>query len=574
MKKLVFDDFQARIHQASLPAESDDESPVLEHEPVATEKPQMSRRVAATKPEAKPAEFQISDFFDLNSDVFKSPANEASQPELRTEFDFLLNKVLAVVKDVVFAHSVAFFWANREKEQMVCEAKAGDSENFLPSRRFPMGHDIVTQIATGGKPQLISHVNPSSERELIPYYHKVEYVKSLVGVPVYYPAKPSGTVSAEPVGVLVVDSTTEDAFGHETIGLLGQFTKLISALIKSSTDKYDLLLDAELLSSIRRLQERIRGDFSALTIAQSLADEAGRMLNWNFLSVVLHDEVKRAWAVKKVVSRLQETYVGSEEMVDFSESVVGRTIKNNTHQVIHDLEAESAPRYYRGEKFANTGSFVSVPISSLNKCYGALNVESRDKFNFSRKDIEILYRLTDNAASALEILYMNDIIKEFVITDDITGVYSKKFFRKRMQEEMSRADDYGSELSFLLLTIDHPNKIAERYGQDGLETVLIEVAKILRAAIRPYDCIGRYDYNRFGVLLIGTAANDAYLWAEKIRKTITSHIVSIDGKNFSVTVSMGVCGALEGMNTDELLDHATAVLHKGMEAGGNTVRVF
>ncbi len=74
----------------------------------------------------------------------------------------------------------------------------------------------------------------------------------------------------QPVAVIAVDSKASDDFDRSLL-TLGKFTKLISALIKSYNDKYDLLLDSELLSSIRRLQDRVRTDFSLGTIIQSLA---------------------------------------------------------------------------------------------------------------------------------------------------------------------------------------------------------------------------------------------------------------------------------------------------------------
>lgn len=586
MKKLVFDDFLYHPRSKSAPGTKEKQEDLPAQEVRKSTLLEQSQATASTThvrlidPKAKPGmktvsqEFQLSDFFDLDSEIFKGEVSESGHSEFRNEFDFLLNKVLVVIKDVVFAHSVAFFWANRDKQQMVCEARITESMSFLSSGRFAMGQDIVSQIAHSGKPEMITHVNPSSEKELLRYYEQVEFVKSFVGVPVFYPTHGNEQSASEPVGVIVADSTMEDAYGQETIALLGQFTKLISALIKTSTDKYDLLLDVELLNAIRRLQERIRTEFTASTIAHALADESSKLLNWNFLSVVLHDEVKRGWATKKVINRVQESYVPPEQLIDFDESIVGNAVKQNTHQLIQDLEVQHVPRYYRGEKLANIGSFLSVPISSLNKCYGALNVESRDRFNFSRKDIEILYRLSENAASAFEILYLNDTIKEYVIVDDTTNAFSKKFFLKKLQEELLRADDYGTELSFLLMSVDHSNKIIDRYGQEAFEMLLADIVKILRAGIRPYDAVGRYDYNRFGVILVNTTANEAYIWAEKMRKTIASHIIAADGKNFSVTVSAGISGLIEEMKVERLIEHATTVLHKGMEAGGNSVRVF
>lgn len=182
--------------------------------------------------------------------------------------------------------------------------------------------------------------------------------------------------------------------------------------------------------------------------------------------------------------------------------------------------------------------------------------------------------MTSNAAKALEVLYMNDIIKEYVIIDDITGVYSRKFFLQRVDEEMKRSDDSGMELSLLLVSVDHAHEIVQRFGQDGFDRVMNSLAKAIRGSIRQYDFVGRLETNRFGIILTNTAANDAYLWSEKIRKTVSGHIIELDGKSFSMTISVGVAGVLEGLGRDELMENAVTVLHKASTAGGNAVRVY
>ncbi len=77
-----------------------------------------------------------------------------------------------------------------------------------------------------------------------------------------------------------------------------------------------------------------------------------------------------------------------------------------------------------------------------------------------------------------------------------------------------------------------------------------------------------------GVLLVNTTASEAYLWAEKVRKQIASHIITIDGKNLSLTVSVGVCGLTEGMHKDEMIAGTSRLLSKAIEDGGNLVRVL
>jgi diguanylate cyclase (GGDEF)-like protein len=482
-----------------------------------------------------------------------------------------LNKALLALKEVVLAHTVAFFWANREKNQLVLETTATDSQNFMTSKRFAIENDVLSQVASNGQPQLLGKINPISEKDLIRYYESTEYIKSVVAVPVYF-FKDEG--SRLPVGVIVADSKAEDTFGAETLGLLGNYTKLVSALIKSYTDKYDLLLDSELLSSIRRMHDRIKSDPTEVTILNSLAEEAGRLVNWDFLTIAMYGDEQRGWVLQKVVNRGSYAYVVPDQVIDFNESLVGKVIRANAIEGINDVATEQPVRFHKSEKIDSEGSFLCVPISSTNRCYGALTLESRTKANFAGKEVETIYRLVENVALALEVLYMNDLVKDFVIVDQLTGSFNKKHFMKKLEEEIQRAEDFGQELALVSLVIDNVQELVNRHGSEGFDSILNQIAKIVRANIRTYDIVGRQDTDGMGVLLINTTASEAYLWAEKVRKQIASHIITLGGKSFSVTLSAGVCGLADGMHRDEMIAGTTRVLSKAVEDGGNLVRVL
>jgi diguanylate cyclase (GGDEF)-like protein len=559
MKRLLFDDFQSQGGKyvvKEIPEEA-------EKSVVPSTKTVQS--VVVTTKEDKVQEFQISDFFDLDSDIFRSDA------EPRSEFNFLLAKALIALKEVLFAHSVAFFWANREKNQLVLEASASDSQNFMSKKRFGIESDVVSQVALNGKPQLLGKINPVSEKDVIRYYESTEYIKSVVVVPVYFI---KGEEAKLPVAVLVADSKAEDTFGPETLGLLGNYTKLISALIKSYTDKYDLLLDSELLASIRRLQDRVKSDQSEFTILNALAEEAGKLVNWDFLSVAMYADEKRGWVLQKVVNRGNYQYVAPDQLVDFNESAVGKVIRTNEVCEIKDLESTPMVRFHPSESIESQGSFLSLPISSANRCYGALTLESRNKANFAGNEVETIYRLVENAAMALEVVYMNDLVKDFVIVDQLTGSFNKKHFLKKLEEEIQRAEEFGQDLALVSLLVDNGRELATRYGSEGFDSILNQVAMIIRSHIRSYDAVGREQPDGMGVLLINTAASDAYLWAEKIRKQIAGHIMTVGGRSFSITLSAGVCGLSDGMRKEDMLAGTMQLLSKAVEDGGNLVRVL
>lgn len=574
MKKMIFDDFQpetgGRYVEDNVEERLEEELPPDETGIPSRPFSPALKNFAAIKPETKQQtrEFILEDFFDLDSDFFKGGA------EPRTEFNYLITKVLGLIKENLFAHTVAFFWANREKQQMVLEAKLTDAKHFMNARRFAIEHDLISKVAKTAKPELITDVNPVSERELIRYYEVPEQIKSFIGVPVFYSTAPDESSLKYPVGVIAIDSTADGAFGEESLAMLGHFTKLASGLIKSYTDKYDLLRDSELVASHRRMLDRLRNDFSQGSVINVLSDEASKLVSWDYLSVVLFDEGNRTWRVKKTIHRGHDPYVTYDQNIDFPESIAGHTIKNNIYYHAETLAGVELPTFYKGEQLKRAGSLISLPISSPNKCYGALVIESGEQHNYSRHDIEMIQHLTAYAASVLEIVYLNEIITEYVIIDEVTGVYSKKFFLQRLREELQRADEQANELSLLMITVDHASELQQRFTRDGIDRIMTALAKGVRGSVRAYDLVGRFDQNRFAVMLVNTAANDAYLWAEKIRKNISANVITIEGKSFSITISVGVCGALEGMRAEELIGNTVAVLQKAAETGGNAVRVF
>jgi len=555
--KLLFDDFQAS-NDVYVVKGTDDEQKVV-----------PSSRTARPVGEGLRAhplrETVVPDFYDLDTDT---PARETDP---RSEFQSLVRKVVLVLKDSLFAHTAAFFWINTERRQLVLESVATDSPAFTAERRLSLGDDLLSLVATTGKAQILTIVNPVSETEILTYYQAAADVRSVVVVPVFFKA---GTKDIEPVGVLVADSKAEDAFGQETIDQLGRFTKLMSALIKSYNDKYDLLTDAELLGSIRRLQDDIKSDSSEQAVLASLIEQAGSLVGWDVLTVTMFAEESGGWAVQKVVNRRGEPYVLPSQRVDPEGSIVGDVIAGNRVEMIPDLAVEPRVRFHAGEVIPRNGSFVAVPISSYKRCYGVLTLESKTGDHFAGTEVESLYRLVETAAAALEVGYMNTLVKEYLAVDHITGIMTKKYFVRKLEEEVRRAEDFNAELTYVCLTVDALDEQTKRYGRDSNDFIFQEISAIIHGIIRPYDALGKQDGQMLGVVLANMPASDGYLWAEKLRTSVAGHVMAFSGRTFSVTISAGVAGLSEGMHLRELVTGAMQVHGKVLASGGNAVRVF
>jgi diguanylate cyclase (GGDEF)-like protein len=356
--------------------------------------------------------------------------------------------------------------------------------------------------------------------------------------------------------------------------MLGQFTKLVSSLIKSYTDKYDLLLEAELVASLRRMQDRLKSDAREETVLTALTEEANRLARWDYLTITMYSEEEHGWVIQKAINKSGSPYPAPGMAVDPRSSIVATAIRTNEVQHVRDLTVAGMPRFAEGEQIDTNGSFLCFPISSFNRCYGALALESKDVDAYAGREEGTLYRLVESVGATLEVLYMNDLVREYVVVDHHTGSMTRRHFLKRIDDEVLRADDFNTELALVTVAVDGLTDHVQRYGKDTADAILNEITKVIRGNIRMYDAVGRHDQDRLGVLLVNMPASDAYLLGEKLRKLVASHVMLLGGKSFSVTISVGVCGLSEGMKSEDLITGAFRVLEKAVEGGGNLVRVY
>ncbi len=527
------------------------------------------QRVAVRKPEGdrKRAEhtYVAADFADAADPRGQEPHNE---------FNYLLGKTLRVIKEICFAHSVAFFWINRETQHLVVECRVTDSDGFVPDRKIAVGNDIVSTVALTGTPALLNHIAAGAERDVIRYYTTVQGVNSFVCVPVFYA---NDAAAVTPIGVIAIDSKADDEYGSETFRQLTHFTKLLSSLLQSYTEKYDLASDMKTMDADRCVRTVASAHPGISAVVNAFMEEASNLVPWDTMTAVLFDEGQRKWVIVSARSRANDRFVLAKQAIDFSNSVTGITIAANRVQNFPDVSA--APRRYfheheQGMEFTLSGSFLALPLASADKCFGAVTFGSRTKQSYGKKEIASLQYLCTTLVMALDAGDLRTVVREHLMTDPQTGAGTKKYFLQRTNEEIERARDSGDDLSMVLVALSPLGDLRVRFGDEGVDAAMRSVAAVLRAGVRAYDVVARYDDGTFGVLLTDTAANEAFLWAEKIRSKIAGIVIATEDKNFSVTVTISICGVVDELSARDCLAHADKVMRQAQAAGGNMVRVY
>lgn len=89
--------------------------------------------------------------------------------------------------------------------------------------------------------------------------------------------------------------------------------------------------------------------------------------------------------------------------------------------------------------------------------------------------------------------------------DALTGLYNRRYFDLRADEEVARADRKGSDLAILLCDLDHFKSINDTLGRQTRDRVLKSVAQGIQECIREIDLVFRWGGDEIAVLLIDTS---------------------------------------------------------------------
>ena len=113
-------------------------------------------------------------------------------------------------------------------------------------------------------------------------------------------------------------------------------------------------------------------------------------------------------------------------------------------------------------------------------------------------------------------------LKDLAFKDEVTGLYNRRFFSIRLEEEVSRHRRFNHPVSVLLLDLDDLQAINDDFGYAAGDETLRGMAELLLRQTRGINVVCRYGGARFGVLLVETSKVGAQLYADRIRHVLSS----------------------------------------------------
>ena len=246
-------------------------------------------------------------------------------------------------------------------------------------------------------------------------------------------------------------------------------------------------------------------------------------------------------------------------------SVMSRSLNNNVDEngrIIGELPVIS------NDEFGQLAELFNSLSSELNNANDRLQskVQSADK-----QLIETNKQLVNQSE---ELKRISENLKKMSITDELTGLYNRRRFEELMQSEIELSQRHGDISSILIMDIDHFKVINDTHGHPCGDSVLKDIADLLKSKLRKTDILCRIGGEEFVVLCKRANRKEAEDIAEHLRLTIEQTTLHYGKKDIQLTVSIGIA-TITGKSTDRdrqnMYRYADKALYHSKGAGRNLV---
>ena len=338
-----------------------------------------------------------------------------------------------------------------------------------------------------------------------------------------------------------------------------------------------------------------------------LADEAGRELRASTaVGPTSKEEAHRIWEameeqnldLNQLLSRYEDGGAAglhglSKQLLGFSvpmnatapphgdeddvpiHALVARSAQQKESFFSNELKAIYQPPTTAGGESLQFSHLAVVPLLRDETVLGVILVDNHyNKRAIEKEEMRGLHTLGNMAAIAIEKARLHQRLKEMAALDGLTGVFNRRHYEMRLEQEIARAKRAGRSLSLAFFDIDHFKACNDNHGHECGDKVLKDLAGVLERRVRAEDLVARYGGEEFVVLLTGGATEEeAAKVTEKLRAEVESMAMG-DRPAGEITVSGGVATLQASeLEAGQLFRLADKALYKAKQGGRNRVEV-
>ena len=184
----------------------------------------------------------------------------------------------------------------------------------------------------------------------------------------------------------------------------------------------------------------------------------------------------------------------------------------------------------------------------------------------------LVYDVKETAKHKQSLKKANEELSILSQTDGLTQLFNRTHWEQCLSAEHKRWSRSQHSSSLVMIDIDHFKNINDTYGHIVGDEVIRHISGLIRHHVRETDICGRYGGEEFAILLSDTSIENAFVFADRLRKEVSEAIVSYNDITVNYTISMGIAEVDESIENHEVwIECADAALYRSKESGRNKI---
>jgi diguanylate cyclase (GGDEF)-like protein len=166
-------------------------------------------------------------------------------------------------------------------------------------------------------------------------------------------------------------------------------------------------------------------------------------------------------------------------------------------------------------------------------------------------------------------------MREQANRDPLTGLFNRRYLDDTLPRELMHAQRHNSQTCLAMLDIDHFKQFNDTFGHEAGDLILRELGCVLRESIRKSDIACRFGGEEFVVVLFDSPLETSRQHIEKICTDVKEMQIR-HGEQLlgTLTLSVGLIDAHNGLTADDLLRAADEALYAAKSAGRDRIIAY